>query len=479
VSRKSRRHGAPEDNHRAPEDNHRAPEDNDRLSVLIQLWDAIGSADLLQAEIETSTTIALPRVSSSMDAAEADDFIAGPLIESALDRGTPEAAAFLRLLLSLGSPVVKRAAREALGHLTEDGVYPLGWVAQAGQAIPLQAWRRHDVFGDHEMVAVTFGYGGTEHVLLAQIERAMLPVVYNLAISADPDKALGLLRDDVQAFVRFDEISLAEARRRLADALKRGEDEPDVSDTLRAFWPLAMSRVRRLPTDAAGPVCTAGDRAAAVDDFLKSPEAEKLDQDSGRFWAQVLTGYTARIPGEPPTQIGPHMLPVVLLGHAPAYFTLTAAQRDALEPAVTAWVTWSAGQRGLDEAATRRLTDVLPDALEQFGEAYDDPESVASRALLDGAVTADTEPLVLADIRLRREFAAVGNGSRDLAAEFGDCTPPDGMTSEEFVAAVTRVLDELWTGAPAQTWGKAKRMLATDVDRHDILHTLASAPPRS
>ena len=89
-------------------------------------------------------------------------------------------------------------------------------------------------------------------------------------------------------------------------------------------------------------------------------EALAADEEDTRFWAQVLTGYSSRIPGEPPAQVGPRKLAHLLLGHVPNIFTLSGAQRRHLEPAVTAWTAWSAAQRGLDEAATARLAEACP-----------------------------------------------------------------------------------------------------------------------
>jgi hypothetical protein len=457
----------------------------DPLDALTDLWDAIAAGDLANAEIETSTAIALPRISGEMDAGQADDFIARTMVGAAHMRGTPEAAAFLRLLVSLGSPTVKRAAGQALAHLTARNVYPADWVTQAGKAVPRRAWSKHDIFGDMELIVVTFGYGDAEHAVAAQVQRSILPVVYTIVITDEVAKLLEALPTDLTPFERYEEIGLGEARRRLEDALLRAEGDPDASATLRAYWPLAISRIRRLPEEDAPPEAAA-DRAAAVEEFLSSPQAEGLDTDSARFWAQVLTSYTARIAGEPPDQIGPHMLPVALLGHTPAYFTLTAAQREAMEPAVTAWVAWSAARRGFDEAASQRLAQALPEVFSGFDVAYADPDNAISRAYLADAAAPDANPVTLVDIRLRRLFTVPEDASADsdpsdsgtrhavAEAEFGDCTPPDGMTSEEFVAAVGRVLDELWAGDPSQTWDRAKMLVASGADRHDTLHTLAA-----
>ena len=77
-----------------------------------------------------------------------------------------------------------------------------------------------------------------------------------------------------------------------------------------------------------------------MDDFLKSPLAADVvaaDEDATRFWAEVLMGYSSRLPGEAPGQIGPRKIAHLLLGHVPNTFTLSPAQRQHLEPVVTAW----------------------------------------------------------------------------------------------------------------------------------------------
>lgn len=451
----------------------------DPLDALPDLWKAIAAGDRLQSELETAAALLVPRVAGRMNDTEADEFIASDLIPVAVDRATPEAAAFLRLLVSLGPPVVKRAASAALGQLTGAGVYPLDWVNEAGKPEPLRAWRQWDVYGDNEWILVSFGYGDSEHIVIAQIERAVLPVAFNVAVTQEVEKTVATVRDNLAGNERFEEISLPEARRRLEESLKRSPGEDDTSMTLRMFWPVAMARVRRLPEDDLAPVISDADRASSVDAFLASAP------DADRFWAEVLTAYTARIPGEPPTMIGPHMVPVVLHGQVPAYFTLTDAQRSSMEPTVTAWLTWSAEQRGIDAG---RLTAGLRETFGSFGEAYDDPDNALSRRYMADAAVPTTSPLELAEIRLRRLFAVPDQPPRgddfdpadptfrlaDAQDEFGGCEPPSGMTSDEFVAAIIRVLDELWTGTPASTWDRARALIAGGASRHDALHTLAA-----
>jgi hypothetical protein len=465
-------------------------------NVLSSLWAGIASGDLLRAEVESGTCMGIPRVLGESDPGYAEKFVATVLVDGAVRRGTPDGAALLRLLMALGTPDTRRAASKGLAELTSAGIYPPEWVTQIGKAIPGQAWRRYDLFGDDEAVAVTFSYGEAEHGIVARIDLAGIPVAASVGVSSDAERLVKAITGEDEEFERSEQISLAEARRRLLGPLDRCDSEPDPklsADTL-AYLPIARSRVRRLPAAEAEPtrLFTAADRAAAVGEFMKSPEAAgavAADEESARFWAEVLTGYTGRTPGVPPTQVGPRTLAHLLLGHVPNTFVLSAPQRSLLEPAVTAWVRWSAGQRELGEDGTAVLMERVPHILSRFGEAYDDQDAVAIRGYASGLAASDADVAWLSDNVGRRMFAlplpqrhapldlADPADRRDLVtAEFGECTPPSGLTREEFVEAAYRVVEDIWRDGENPTYQAARRMFAEGVSRHDLIHQLAGAP---
>jgi len=464
--------------------------------VLSALWDGIGSGDPLRAELETATCIAIPRVLGQQDRGDNETFIATVLVDGAARKRNPDGAALLRMLMALGTPDTKRAASQALAELTGAGIYPPEWVTEVGKVTPGQAWRRYDVFGDDEAIVVTFGYGEAEHGIVVQVDLAGIPVANAIGVSSNAARLVEAISGDIKEFERAEQISLAEARRRLLSPLDRADRDPTVelSTQSRAYLPVARSRVRRLPAgdSQSGPVFTAADRSAAVDEFMKSPlaaEAVADDEDSTRFWAEVLTGYSGRVPGEPPAEVGPRKLANILLGHVPNTFALSPAQRGHLEPAVTAWVRWSAGRRDLGEAATNVLMEQAPKVLSQFGQAYEDPDAVTIRGYASGLAASDADVSWLSDNMGRRMFALPipeRHAPLDLAdpadrrrlveAEFGHCTPPPGLTSEEFVEAAHRVVEELWRDKENPTFQAASRMYSDGVSRHDLIHHLAGAP---
>jgi hypothetical protein len=464
-----------------------------------RLRQAVAAGDLLRAELEAGTCLALPRV-GRLAPEDAQKFISKVLVDEAVSEYSPDGAAMLRLLVSLGSPATKRAASRALAELTSAGLYPPEWVTEAGRAVPDRAWRRYDVFGDDEAIAVTFRYGEAEHGVVGQVDLTGIPIVVAIGVAVDAARLVEAMSREDDPFDRFEPISLAEARRRLEAPLARCDEEADPGlsvDTL-AYLPVARSRVRRLPAEGAPPlpVFSAADRAAAVDEFLKSPlaaEAVAADEDATRFWAQVLTGYSSRVPGEPPGQVGPRKIAHLLLGQVPNTFSLSAAQRQHLEPAVTAWTRWSAAYRGLDEAAAARLAESLPEVFGRFGAAYDDPDAATARGYLAGLAAGDADVAQLAGHVARRMFAvpmprlADDDGPVDVGDpavrhalvedEFAECTPHAGLAREDFMTAVQRVVAELWDNDPEETFAAARRMFAAGADRHDIIHTLAEKGP--
>jgi hypothetical protein len=475
---------------------HPADGDDALDQTLAEIWETIAAGDVLRAEQQVSAMVSLPLLSGGAD--EESEILVDALIDAAMQQQYgPVGAAFLRLLMSLGPRVVKRAASTALAELTDEDVYPPEWVTGIGKVVPGQAWRAYDVFGDRETVIVTFSYPGeSEHGLLVGVNLAASPTVSVVGVSADAANLLKMAQEALEPYERFEEIPLADARRRIEGPLADIGDNPYIELDLEAvmYVPVARSRMRRLPSGAAEPATTytAGDRTAAVDEFLRSSwVAEAGDPVVARFWAEVLTGYSGRRAGQQPGLVGPYRLAVMLLGHAANTFTLTAAQRAGMQAAVTAWVRWAAAYRDLGEAATDHLLAKLPEIFEEFPAAYDDPVSVANRAYVRDVAASDADAAWLDECRTRRELAAPRPEGRDAALaavdattpegrgaltedEFASCAP-DGAAGEKFLATAKVIVEELWHDDPPATWQAAENLLAKGLDEHDVIHRLVES----
>lgn len=454
------------------------------------------AGDALEAESLAAALLALP-LREGLGAGMAEVF-AGGLIETAGDLPSPESAALLRALAAVAPARQRREAVAALGNVTAAGHYPPEWAAQIGRAVPKEAWRRYDVFGDTETVVVTFGYGETEHGILLHIDRCRDPVVLTGMLASDTSGLRAYL-DEAEPLVQMEPIPLAEARSRIEPALARGPatmTDERLNDATLLALPVARARMRRLPAGdgPAQPHYDATDRSAAVAEFLASPEAaEAGDDKTVRFWAEVLTGYSASVTGEPPARVGPLKLTEVLLSYVPATFALTAEQRHGLPAAVTAWSRWAAGRQGLDEPAQARLAEHLPDVLARFDASYDAEDVALVRGYLADVSAATTDAAALAEALTRRALAVpppeergepdtAGLDATDPAhrrtiveSEFGECEPPEGMDREQFLAAVLEVCEQLWHDDPPQRWQRARELIDSGVHHHEVMHRLAAA----
>lgn len=464
-------------------------------AALARLWESIAAGDLFDAEVQASELLGLPDLPEDND--ESHSMIASGLIGRASRALTPpDQAAFLRLLIALGAKAVKRQASEELADLTSDGIYPPEWVTGIGKAVPGQAYRASDDFGDQEVIAVTFTYGDAEHAIAVALDLAEQPTVIMAGLSKDTGKFLEGIQDDSVFRGGMTPIALTEARRRLEGPLAKYGADPDYDlDPASLFaLPLVRSRVRRLPAPAAGTsvTYTAADRGAAVAEFLDSSlAAEAGAPDVARFWAQVLTGYSSRLPDEPPATVGKHRLAAALLLHVPTTFELSGERRDGMRQAVTVWTRWAAARQGTGGDIADALVAYLDGKLDDFPDLYDAPESAALRGYVRDLVTPDADLAWLADLRARRELAAPPPDDRDpddedvdaadpagratLAEhEFASCAPA-GAAGEKFLDTAKGVVEELWHGAPLATWQSAKALLAKGLDRHDVIHRLVES----
>jgi len=450
---------------------------------------------VLDAEVQVAGMLALPALNRS-SRATTESYISALIAQAARMRPRSSAAVFYRVLMTLGSPNLRKMASGALRELTSAGVYPPGWVTEIGKPAPDEAWRRRDAFGDDEVVVVTFRYpeGGDagRHAVLVMVDRTVLPTAVTIGISPDPDALV--------ESVKPEPISLADARQLIEGPLTRAAQSGSrgLSPSSATFLPVARSHVRRLPTEGATETVTyrAADRAAAVEAFLASPDAADAGEQGGeggediaRFWAQALTGYSGRIDSEPPAQVGPRKLPA-MLGHVASTFTLTSEQRAGMGPAVLAWTRWAAGHQGLDEDATEQVLAAAARATEEFGAAYDNPSAAVARAYVSDLATGDADVTSLAAAVTRRSVAVPFPDSADggpaldvadpaaraemVAREFARCELDQGQTREDLINRATQVVEELWAGEPMRTWEAARALVTEGRNRHDAIHALVS-----
>jgi hypothetical protein len=453
----------------------------------------------LDAELSAAVLLAVPRAEGG--GRGLGELFVSALIDSAGEHPSPQAAALLRAVAAVSPPHLRRLAVNALGTVTAAGHYPPQWAAQIGRATPQEAWRRYDVFEDTETIVVRYGYGDLPHGVLVQVDRCREPAVMQAMVTPMMDELRSILDSDDDPLIRVAPIGLAEARSRMEAALARDpheEEYGELSEATVVSLPIARARLRRLPVEdrPAARSYDAEDRAAAVAEFLASPHAADAgDEKIVRFWAEVLAGYSAYIPGDPPGRIGSLKLSQLLRLYVPTSFTLTDDQRRGLPEAVTAWTWWAADRQQLDEPARAELAERLSAVLADFDRAYADPDAAIGRGYLAG-LPATTDAAVLSETMSRRTLTMPfpddrgdDEGLRQLDAadpahrrtfieqEYGECDPPEGMEQPDFLAAVVRVCEQLWHDDPPEVWQEARRLLQAGTTNHDTIHQLAGRQP--
>jgi len=206
--------------------------------------------------------------------------------------------------MTLGTPTTRRAASRALAELTGEGIYPPEWVTEVGKAVPGQAWRRYDVFGDDEAIAVTFSYGEAEHGIVVQVDLAGIPVATAIGVSSNAAQLIEAISGNNEEFDRSEKISLAEARGRMLRPAgpDRPRRQPEADPEQHRVppggpvpGPPPPGQRRRAP-DGLHRGRPRGPRSRSSCRARRRPRPSRRDEASTRFWAEVLTGYSGADP---------------------------------------------------------------------------------------------------------------------------------------------------------------------------------------
>ncbi|HEY6796009.1 MAG TPA: hypothetical protein VI248_15140, partial [Kineosporiaceae bacterium] len=249
----------------------------------------------LEAELSAASLVTLQR-QRGLPQQMCDLTITSVLTEDLAGHPCDQSAAVVRAIIAVGSAPQRSAATSVLGEITASGFYPPAWAAVIGRPAPVAAWRRYDVFGDTETIAIEFAYGPDRHVLLVRTDQFRPPAATQITIDDDVDAVTASLRDSTDPLSRWEDLDLAAARARLEPALARGDRgrHPSLPADSLARLPVARTRMRRLPrTPAVAPdvAFDADDRRSAVTAFLSSPATQDAtDPATVQFWAEVLTG---------------------------------------------------------------------------------------------------------------------------------------------------------------------------------------------
>ncbi|WP_073253739.1 hypothetical protein [Cryptosporangium aurantiacum] len=372
-----------------PETTHPAdalPENLVRL-LFRQAADLVEDGDPIQTELWCSDVLGAVWSATDGDPAAEDTFADAWVAAAEAVDGTdrPAALTALTALSRIASSAsARRTAAAAADRIAATGVPRPRWATAVDDLSAGECWHYGDVFGDQETILCAFRRGPNEHAMLVLIDHTLGGIAKDVFFTEAVAGSLADLQYELAATpVAFLEpIEPAAARRRLQQAftITDGLVEPRVNEELAPHRALALARVRQLPPsiETVTPEPDV-EPDALIAEFLAAPEAaDLLDTDLAGRWARLLVD-RAIAHADVPARVGPGVLDELLLVDVPEHALLDAASKSAMPAVLTAWTRWAGRRQGLPTSALTWLETALEEMLDEFPEAYRDPDAVAHR----------------------------------------------------------------------------------------------------
>lgn len=309
-------------------------------------------------------------------------------------RQTPTAVAALRGFQAM-SPVdtQRELARAHADRLVREGHPEPPWAATIGHVRMEGCWWAHDHFGETAIVLATFSYDGAdEHGVLAVIDRTIGGGRFReLTLGLRVASMLDILRDvnGGDDGMVSEALDPAMARRLLEDAVATSDEIAEMPEynltplpsTYRKMRALTLARARGLSDVPSPPEIfpSTVEIELLKQTFLASDAAAGLaGGEPTRQAVDLLVEQFVEQAACHPLHLGPRRV-LAVLGLA-ALATAAAADPAVgrvLPEVATAWIGWSAAERGLPADATERLLSAAGPACERLRSAVADGSNQA------------------------------------------------------------------------------------------------------
>jgi hypothetical protein len=355
--------------------------------LLTQAESLVDEDDPIQAELWCSDVLGAVWAATDGDPDAEETFTYAWLAAVEAERAGQEAALCTLTALSglAGSPSVRADAAAAADRLAEHGVRRPRWAETVESVTVGECWRYGDVFGDQETILCSFGRQDREHAMLVLIDHTLGGLAKDVFFTDAVAGSVSDLRYELAAtpVALLEPVEPAAARRWLQQAftVTDGLVEPRINEDLAPHRAMALARIRQLPASL-DETAVPSPRAVPetlVEEFLASPEAAGLpDAELARRWADLLVDRAVER-DDAPARVGPGMLDEVLLVDVPDHAVLDAAAKQAMPTVLSAWTRWAGRHQGLSVVAAEWLENALGEILEEFPDAYRDPDAVAHR----------------------------------------------------------------------------------------------------
>jgi Domain of unknown function (DUF1841) len=444
--------------------------------------------------------------------ADPDAELGDRVVAYAARRRRAGAVALLRAVAQLGTEQQRKEAAGAADALVASGVDEPAWARALGTERLAGTSVYGDVFGDQSSVLLVVERGGARHGVVALVDHN-IGIVKEAFVTDDPNAA----RADLAAIARhpstdFREITAEEAAALVVpafvatDAAALDGLQLPVGEDFPAARALVAARLRLLPEpapDTPEPALPdAAARSAVVEEFLSSGNARDLPPGA-RGCAELLVDFGCDLDPARPLRVGPGVVDQFLdetLNDGPE---LTDEELEALPATVRAWAEWAGHRAGMAEPVLAELREAVDDMVCSIGRPGDPVPLAAdvADAYLAGLDLDALAPEDLPDLLERRMFAAPAVGTRigDEEFPFLDPSDPDdrgmliegehpeyhealadpgsdtvdGVNPRLHVAMHEIVATQLWDDEPPEVWQAVRRLSASGMDRHDVLHAIA------
>jgi hypothetical protein len=345
--------------------------------------------DLL-AYVSTLLAAVDPRGESPFERERAD----GPeratlptLLESFAEVVLPETTALLATLAELGPDELTRArARRALAARPHQ--LP-GWLARLGETSVYKAAESTHVLGDGDSVLLGARLPGHELTAVIYIDHNLGTVVKDAFPAPGPiTEVVARMREAADdPDVRFGDISLADARTRVAEAIEVGAImfPPLESETWPASRPLTEWLVRLLPEGGAGyvrPTWNETRKNKLAKRFFGSEFGKPLDDNDHRdLLDQFLWFGTDYGPGDP-LRWSPAAVEILLADWIPRKIAASPAYLSAAPALLRAFIRFCHAERKIRPALTDETLAAVDEQEPEYQRVIRSPRPQGPMALL-------------------------------------------------------------------------------------------------
>lgn len=392
-----------------------------------------------------------PRATDPFERTRQQDAVTVPaLVGSFAETLLPETTALLAALAVLGPDEVSRArARRACAaspHEVPD------WLARLDETSVDRAVESTHVLGDGENVMLNVRLPGHDMTMVVYIDHNLGTVVKDgFPAPAGVDEVVSRLReasDDPD--LRYGEISLADARARIFEAVETGIHmfPPLETETWPGSRPLAEWLLRLLPEGGTGYVRPEWSKAALrklANRFFGSPFGQRLDdKDNRNLLDQFLRFGTDYGPGDP-LRWSPVAVEILLADWIPRKIVADPAFLAKAPALLRGFIRYCHDERGIRPSLTQETLAAVDHYEPEYQRVIRSPRPQGPEALLAAMGLLGESDDVFPVEKFLLDHLAEDVGGYDVLDSLDDAPLPD----EEFV----------WDSVPEDVRDQVRKVL--------------------